>query len=261
MDSWGQIRPTKTLNDPLEWNRQAVKDNVVERVFANSLSDFFHAGADIMRPAAWNVIRECKNLVFMLLTKRPSRIMSHLPPDWGNGWPNVWLGVTAGCRKSLHNLDTLRKVPMHPRSVRWVSCEPLLESISQDMNLDQFGLLAAGGESGVGREYLWDPQTDLREELTRASGRRTMRLQWARDLRDKCEAENIKFMFKQVASAQSSKGMNALGEIYHQVPDHHLDGLPWRPQEPVQKKNLITPAQIAALWAEETTQSGMDRER
>jgi protein gp37 len=260
---WGQIYQTNTWEEPLRLNREAEQDGVVERVFTCSLSDFFHAKADQWRPHVWNIIRRCPNLVFMVLTKRPSRILNHLPPDWGNGWPNVWLGVTAGCRASLHHLDVLRTVPIHPRAHRWISSEPLLEDIAPHIDLTGFSWLATGGESGgasgAHNEYMYDPATPLREELKNVSGRRTMKILWALNLRDKCLAEGVNFMFKQLTHTKSSYGVNALGRDWHQYPDHHVDGVPWRPQQPVEAKNLISVEQIQALWKKEGIPIKMDQ--
>src|SRR5664279_2716313 len=41
------------------------------------------------------LIGECDGLDWLLLTKRPQNILKMLPSDWGDGYPNVWLGVTA----------------------------------------------------------------------------------------------------------------------------------------------------------------------
>jgi protein gp37 len=55
------------------------------------MSDFFHEGADDWRAEAWDVIKACRNLDWLILTKRPERTADRLPPDWGKGYPNVWL--------------------------------------------------------------------------------------------------------------------------------------------------------------------------
>jgi protein gp37 len=57
----------------------------------------------------------------LILTKRPGRIISHLPADWGEGYPNVWLGVTAACAESMIQIDKLRAVKA---VCRFVSAEP-----------------------------------------------------------------------------------------------------------------------------------------
>jgi protein gp37 len=59
------------------------------KVFTCSISDFFHAKADQWRPHAWQIIRACDHLVWLILTKRPERIAKGLPADWGDGYPNV----------------------------------------------------------------------------------------------------------------------------------------------------------------------------
>jgi protein gp37 len=41
------------------------------------------------------LIRECRRLDWLLLTKRPQNIERMLPADWGDGYRNVWLGATA----------------------------------------------------------------------------------------------------------------------------------------------------------------------
>ncbi len=49
------------------------------------MSDFFHPGADAWRDEAWEIIRACINLDWLILAKRPELIQDRLPKDWGNG--------------------------------------------------------------------------------------------------------------------------------------------------------------------------------
>jgi protein gp37 len=122
-------RPMRTVNwcGPAKWDKRAGQAGVRERVFTCSMSDFFHDGADAWRPEAWDTIRDCKNLDWLILTKRPELAAERLPTDWGKGYPNVWLGVTAGCEKSLWRLDCLREIPA---VLKFVSAEPLLERMA-----------------------------------------------------------------------------------------------------------------------------------
>jgi protein gp37 len=106
-----------TFNKPLTWREPA-------RVFTCSWSDWFIREADPWRPEAWDVIRRTPHLTYQILTKRPARIPRCLPPDWGNGYPNVWLGVSVEDQATADAripqlLDT-------PARVRFLSCEPLL---------------------------------------------------------------------------------------------------------------------------------------
>src|SRR4051812_23856723 len=114
---------TKTWRDPLKWQKQAQAAGRVDLVFTASWSDWFHEDADAWRPEAWELVRRCPNLVFQLLTKRPERIADHLPPDWGGGYPNAWLGVSVESNDYVWRADVLRGVPAR---LRWVCAEPLL---------------------------------------------------------------------------------------------------------------------------------------
>ena len=146
---WGQLYKSKTWNDPLRIQRQA-KELIAQygrpyRFFTCSLFDFFHRKADEWRPNAWNVISQCPDVDFLVLTKRAHRIAECLPPDWGSGWPNVWLGVSVGRMSAAHRIDKLRQIPA---CIRFISAEPLLESLAE-LNLDGIHWLIAGG--GIGR--------------------------------------------------------------------------------------------------------------
>jgi protein gp37 len=156
-------------------------------------------------------------------------------------------------------MDVLRKIPA---AVRWISSEPLLEDISQHINLDDFHWVVTGGESGGGNEYKWDssfksPTNDgytmvpmrMDYDWTRG-GRRTMMLRWAENLRDVTKAAGVPFMFKQVTSARSGQGVNALGRDWHEFPDAP-NGLKWAPRNPIDPKNEWTPVQIEKLRKEQ----------
>ncbi|MGA9061070.1 MAG: DUF5131 family protein [Terracidiphilus sp.] len=243
---WGKLYPTKTVGHPIKWQREAEEARQCVRAFACSHSDFFHVDCDDLRDEAWRIIKRAPNVVFFLLTKRPTQIMSHLPDDWGEGYPNVWLGVSVCCKTDLVNMDMLRKVPIHPKAVRAVSCEPLLEDISQELNLEGFGWVAVGGESGSGDEYLWNPGGNRKAELKQTAGRRTMKLEWAARIRDKVKGAQLPFIFKQVTSPRSGKGVNALGRVWHEYPQPPLP-YPWKPQPAIEAKHLYTIEQLKNL--------------
>ena len=234
--------------------------NYAKRVFTCSLSDFFHAKADPWRDEAWRIIRKSSRLVWLILTKRPALIESRLPADWGQGYPNVWLGVSTGCNQTLNKMDVLRKIPC---AVRWISTEPLLEDISQQINLDGFHWVVTGGESGSGNEYRWAANSTIVSDSKvvatsknridydwKRGGRRAMMLRWAENLRDKTKAAGLPFMFKQVTSARSGQGVNALGRDWHEFPDAP-HGLKWAPRNPIDPKNEWTPVQIENLRKEQ----------
>lgn len=176
-EPFGGPMRTKDWSKPFKWERQAQEQGRRFRIFTCSMSDFFHPGADAWRPEAWEVIRDCPSLDWLVLTKRPELIKNRLPSDWDKGYPNVWLGVTCGAVSSLHRLKILKKIPAQ---VRFVSAEPLLESIDFTPHLDgSFHWVITGCErAGVDK-------------------RREMNLDWVRDIDRQCRKAKVAHFFKQ----------------------------------------------------------------
>lgn len=115
-------------------------------IFTSSLTDFFHEEIDSYRNEVWDIIRECPHHTFQILTKRPERIIDHLPKDWGKGWDNVWLGTSVGSPKGMQRIFDLLEVPT---KVRFLSLEPLHEKVSlHHVDLSQIHWVIVGGESG-----------------------------------------------------------------------------------------------------------------
>lgn len=185
---------TKTWGNPVKWNKQARAALAVglprPRVFCASLADVFDNHPSIQqswRDDLWALIRETPNLDWLLLTKRPQNIAKFLPADWGEGYPNVWLGVTVE-----NQVEFDRRVPILesiPARIRWLSMEPLLGRV--DIRAAK-GLhwIVSGGESG--------PQY------------RKANPDWFRDLRDACAERSIPFLFKQW-QGRNQKEIKALG--------------------------------------------------
>lgn len=115
--------------------RQRKQDGITEplKIFTCSWSDFFIDEADGWRERAWEVIRSYPEFIWIILTKRPERIMQCLPADWGHGWDNVWLLVSAENQERYNErVPVLVKVPA---KVWGVSIEPIIGPI--DTNLGQ----------------------------------------------------------------------------------------------------------------------------
>lgn len=133
----------KTFYAALKWKEP-------KRIFTCSWSDFFIEEADAWRHDAWQVIRQTPQHTWQILTKRPERIAACLPQDWGEGYRNVWLGVSV---ENAANFD--KRVPILngiPAHVRFISMEPLIDFIHisparYDMLL-KVQWLIIGGESG-----------------------------------------------------------------------------------------------------------------
>ncbi|MGE4425020.1 MAG: DUF5131 family protein [Solirubrobacteraceae bacterium] len=165
-------------------------------VFTCSWSDWFHPTADPWRDDAWDVIRQRPDLNWQILTKRPERILDHLPDDWGTGWEHVWMGVSIENRKFVHRADELRDVPA---AVRFISAEPLLGPL-EGLDLHEIDWLIAGGESGPGH--------------------RPMKIEWARELRDRCTDEGVAYFFKQWGGSTSKAGGRELdGRTWDEMPE------------------------------------------
>lgn len=116
-----EILRTKTVfNLPLKLKEPSL-------IFTSSLTDFFHPAIDSYRNEAWDIIRKCPHHTFQILTKRPERILEHLPSDWGEGWDNVWLGTSVGSQKAADiRIPELVKIKA---KVRFLSIEPMHEEV------------------------------------------------------------------------------------------------------------------------------------
>jgi protein gp37 len=162
---------------PFKWDREAAAAGQRRRVFTLSLGDFWdNQIPDFWRSDALDIIRRCRNLDWLILTKRPQNIKRMLPPDWGNGWAHVWLGCTvenmAEANRRLPHLLTV------PAVVHFLSCEPMLEALDLLPWLSGVDWVIAGGETG------------------RAP--RMMEPVWARLLRDDCLNGDVPFFMKQM---------------------------------------------------------------
>jgi len=111
---------SKTFNDPLKWQEPKL-------IFTCSWSDWFIEEADDWRAEAWAIIKATPQHTYQILTKRAERINQCLPADWGNGYPNVWLGVSAEDNENY--IERVSQLIQVPAAVRFVSAEPLLGPI------------------------------------------------------------------------------------------------------------------------------------
>lgn len=149
---------SKNFNIPYKIQKIAQKNGPL-LVFTCSWSDFFIEEADPWRADAWEIIRNTPELTYQILTKRPERILDNLPPDWGEGYPNVWLGVSIE-DNDVMPLRIIRLINI-PAKVRFISAEPLLGKLRllELTGLDElFDWIIVGGESGNDRgKYRYRP--------------------------------------------------------------------------------------------------------
>jgi len=175
------------LDQPIRWKRPRM-------VFVNSMSDLFHERIpeEFIRDV-FAVMQLADHHTFQILTKRHERL-AELAPTLP--WPeNVWVGVSIENRRFVHRADYLRQVDP---AVRFISAEPLLGPL-KGLDLDSIDWLIAGGESGARH--------------------RPMRVEWVRELRDRCVDEGVAFFFKQWGGRHPKTGGRELDEqTWDQMP-------------------------------------------
>lgn len=199
-DIWGNHAPRKFMSDnywmkPFSWNDTAQKAGRIDRVFCASMSDVFeiHQDADVQaklneaRSRLFYVIKKTKNLMWLLLTKRPENVNRLLQeesqriasPILVSGGQYV-MPENVCIMTSVENQETaderIPKLLSVPAKYRALSVEPLLEKVNliEHLNIDW---VIVGGESG--------------------KGARPMNPEWVRSIRDNCDEASVPFFFKQ----------------------------------------------------------------
>lgn len=173
----GFIYKTKNGFDyPLKKERNGkykIKSGEIIRVCMTS--DFFIEEADEWRKEAWNIIKARSDVIFYLLTKRPHRVEKQLPPDWGEGWENVFFNVTCENQKRAdERLPILMELPFKHKGVM---CAPFIGEVHMEKYLEtgKIEQVICGGEN--------------------YNGARPCNYDWVKSLRHQCERENVKFCF------------------------------------------------------------------
>lgn len=212
-DIWGDEKPRRMIKDV--WNKlakfqnEAEKLGVLHRVFVGSMMDIFekpkslvnHKGEPIREGESefWNtgqlrdkffneVVPNSPNLMFLMLTKRPSNINKYIPDSWKDNPPaNVMFGTSPVNQKTANDLiPQLAKV----KGKKFLSIEPQLEEIDLTVKckdgdlalIQKVDWIINGGESG--------------------HTKRPFDTDWARKLRDDCKRYKVPFFFKQIDKVQ-----------------------------------------------------------
>ena len=169
---------------PLEWKKPKM-------IFVNSMSDIFHekiSDEDILQ--LFEIMNKAHWHTFQVLTKRPDRLVDLSSQI--NWTPNIWMGVTV---ENTCALERLAKLKRCGAKIKFVSAEPLLESINQ-IDLNGIDWLIVGGESGAGC--------------------RPLEKKWVIELRDIAKRSNTPFFFKQ------------WGGFHHSQAGSELDGVEYK---------------------------------
>jgi len=188
----------ENLDEPKQWIKS-------HNIFVCSMSDLFHEDVSFdFIDKIMDVIKSTPQHRYQILTKRAERMaeyfLTHSIPE------NVWLGTTVECKSSLYRIDCLRNIPA---SVRFLSCEPLLEDLGE-MNLTDIDWVIVGGESG--------PKA------------RPMQPSWVTNIMKQVEEADSAFFFKQwgtwgsdgIKRNKHKNGKLLNGRIIQQMPKRNL---------------------------------------
>jgi protein gp37 len=208
-ENWGPGAPRRIYSEahwgkPIKWQRDAPKFHTLHgrdrRVFPSVCDPFDKEAPALQRTRLWQTIRLTPALTWLLLTKRIGNAKSMLPADWGDGYPNVWLGATV-----VNQAEADRDIPkllQVPARVRFLSIEPMLGDIrlGSFLQRSQSAAFAAGRVTADMPEWTRFGSTAI--DWVIAGGEsgphaRPMHPEWARSLRDECAAAGVPFHFKQ----------------------------------------------------------------
>jgi protein gp37 len=188
-----------------------------QRVFCSSLSDVFEVNPQLKtyRRDLFKTIEDCRNLDWLLLTKRPEYVVPLIEGATGRtaaAWladcRHVRIGTTVENQPMANQrIPALLKIPS---SLLFLSCEPLLGPIDFTVTVDpgdEYGDGVTHWNMLSGERWMKDGfEKDLPGERAidwviaggeSGQNARPMHPAWARSLRDQCELANIPFHFKQ----------------------------------------------------------------
>jgi protein gp37 len=216
-DVWGNDKPRREIksvwNDLAKYQRLAKAAGEVHKVFVGSMMDIFEKPMPLIdnkgekRPYSTTNVRielfdqigsgAYPNLLFLLLTKRPSNINKYIPEGWKRNPPaNVMFGTSPVDQETA---DKLIPQLLEVKGKKFLSIEPQLDyvdltsikgnvgSVYQvlkpitgcgDSNRDAISWVIQGGESG--------------------HNKRPFNLDWAYSLKKQCANAGVPYFFKQI---------------------------------------------------------------
>lgn len=218
---WGNDAPrreiAKTFADLNKYQRLAKESNETHRVFVGSMMDIFekpmpvidnkgvvqpHTTDDI-RKKFFDLVPTFPNLMFLLLTKRPSNIGKYIPEAWKKNPPiNVMFGTSVVNQKTA---DTLIPQLLQVPGKRFISMEPQLGKVDLSEYLWRPSNYCE--ECGTGGKHLekpcdnicgFKPLSWIIQGGESGPKRRPFNTDWARFTRDQCKEARVPYFFKQV---------------------------------------------------------------
>lgn len=184
---------------PLKWNRKAKAEGRRPFVFCSSLADVFdkHVNPE-WRKDLFQLIRECDQLVWLLLTKRPQLIVK-LSDEAGGLPPNAAIGTTVEDQpRADTNLPALEvaRIELNP-IFTFGSFEPLLSGVIVPKGCMP-GWVITGGETDQGSHKARPSHPD-----------------WFRSLRDQAAAAGVPYHHKQNGEWVSVSEVEGHGVHFH----------------------------------------------
>jgi protein gp37 len=177
------------LSAPLEWRRP-------KRIFVNSMSDLFHPDVpETFIQRVWEVMTECPQHHFQVLTKRPDRMADLFAGGKLTALMNVWLGTSV---ENNEVAERVRYLTAIEGVTRFVSFEPLIGEI-EEIDLRGVHWAIVGGESG--------PRARPMDEA------------WVDRLYEICRRDDVAFFFKQWGGRnKKAAGRELHGRTYDEFP-------------------------------------------
>lgn len=186
-----KIHPQE-LSKPLTWKTP-------RKIFVNSMSDLFHEKVSLtFIKKIFDVMNEADQHVFQVLTKRSERLAELAPKlNWGD---NIWMGVTVESSEYQYRIEHLSSTPAR---LKFLSLEPLLSSLP-NLILKDMDWVIVGGESGFRS--------------------RPIRVDWVREIQQRCAEFNTPFFFKQWGGINKKKSGRLLdGKIWNEMPNIEIN--------------------------------------
>jgi len=153
------------LVEPIKWKQS-------HTVFVCSMADLFHEAVPFsFINKVMDTIRQTQQHNYQILTKRANRMIEYF--SYSSVPKNVWLGVTVEAPTEKWRIDSLRRLPA---SIRFLSCEPLIEDLGT-IDLTDIDWIIVGGESGVQA--------------------RPMKPEWVHNVLQQADEQGVSFFFKQ----------------------------------------------------------------
>ncbi len=173
-------------------------------IFVSSMGDLFHKNVDILdQLPVFRVMADCPQHTFLLLTKRPLRMLRFWMDAKDNNWPlpkNIWIGVTVALNLpvAMERLDALSD-SIFKGWTRFVSIEPMLSRIDLEDHRYWLDWVICGAETG--------------------QKARPCKPEWVQHLRDDCVRYGIPFFFKKFSDGDRYID----GRMWEQKPENGIN--------------------------------------